>query len=79
MVQGNHREEIVVDDADRKVFLRTFGEACEKCGWKVFAWALMDNHYHAVFLTPHGNLVEGMMWFFEAAKKHFGLNDEQLR
>lgn len=79
MARGNHREDIMVDDADRMVFVRTFGEACEMCGWEVFAWALMENHYHAVFRTPHGNFVEGMKWFLEAAKMHFGLDDEQLR
>ena len=32
-------------------------------GWEVFARALLDNHYHTIFRTPHANLVEGMKWF----------------
>ncbi len=35
-------------------------------GWQVYAWVLMDNHYHAVFKTPEANLVEGMKWMQNA-------------
>ena len=41
----------------------TFAEVCEMTGWEVFAWVLMDNHYHFVFRTPKANLVDGMTWF----------------
>lgn len=62
IARGNRREPIVFDDHDRKLFFDTFAEACEMTGWEVFAWVLLDNHYHAVFRTPHSNLVEGMKW-----------------
>ena len=62
MARGNRREPIVFDDRDRTLFFDTFSEACEMTGWEVFAWVLLDNHYHAVFRTPHANLVEGMKW-----------------
>ncbi|MDF1754473.1 MAG: transposase [Verrucomicrobiales bacterium] len=63
MARGNRREPIVFDDHDRKMFEATFAEAAEMTGWQVFAGVLLDNHYHAVFRTPHGNLVDGMKWF----------------
>jgi putative transposase len=66
MARGNRREPIVFDDDDRELFVGTLGEACEMTGWEVFAWVLMDNHYHAVFRTPTANLVEGMRWFQNA-------------
>jgi len=62
MARGNRREDIVRDDEDRQLFVDTFGEACLRAGWEVFAWVLMSNHYHAVFRTPQANLVEGMAW-----------------
>jgi len=46
MARGNRREPIVFDDGDRELFVSTFAEACTKTGWEVFAWVLMDNHYH---------------------------------
>jgi REP element-mobilizing transposase RayT len=66
MARGNRREAIVLDDGDRELFLDTFAEACGRTGWEVFAWVLMDNHYHAVFRTPEPNLVAGMQWFQNA-------------
>ena len=63
MARGNRREAIVLNDSDREMFVKTFGEASKKAGFDVFAWVLLDNHYHAVLRTPQGNLVEGMKWF----------------
>lgn len=63
MSRGDRREAIFEDDEDRRMFLRTLTEACEKSGWKIYAWVLMSNHYHLVLQTPDGNLVEGMKWF----------------
>lgn len=66
MARGNRGEAIVLDDGDRELFRETFAEACGRTGWEVFAWVLMDNHYHAVFRTPEPNLVAGMQWFQNA-------------
>lgn len=41
----------------------TLGEAVERCGWWVHAWALMGTHYHLLLETPEANLVRGMKWF----------------
>jgi REP element-mobilizing transposase RayT len=62
MSRGDRREEIFRDDLDRKSFLRALGAACEKTGWQVHAYCLMDNHFHLVVETPRANLVEGMKW-----------------
>lgn len=63
MARGNRREPIVFGDEDRGLFVETLGEAATKCGWEIFAWVLMENHYHLVLRTPGPNLVEGMQWF----------------
>ncbi len=63
MNRGDRREPIFKDDADRKRFLETLGEACAKTGWQVHALCLMPNHFHLVVETPGGNLVAGMKWF----------------
>lgn len=66
MARGNRREPIVFNDEDRELFVSTLSEAATRCGWEVFSWVLMDNHYHFVFRTPKPNLVEGMQWFQNA-------------
>lgn len=63
MSRGDRREPIFLDDEDRKTFLRTLGEVCEKTGWQVHAYCLMGNHFHLVAETPQPNLVAGMKWF----------------
>src|SRR6266853_5036041 len=63
MSRGDRREEIFRDDLDRKSFLQTLGVTCQKTGWQVHAYCLMDNHFHLVVETPRGNLSTGMQWF----------------
>lgn len=66
MARGDRREPIVHSDGDREVFVETLEEACAKTGWEVFAWVLLDNHYHVAMRTPEPNLVGGMGWFQNA-------------
>jgi putative transposase len=63
MCRGDRREEIFRDDADRRMFLETLGEACGRSGFRVHAYVLMPNHYHLLVETPEPNLVDGMRWF----------------
>ena len=63
MARGNHGQPIYADDGDRRVWLETLGEACEKTGWLIHAYVMMDNHYHLLLETPEGNLVRTMKWF----------------
>lgn len=62
MNRGDHREPIFLDVQDRRTFLATLGQACEKTGWQVHAYCLMGNHFHLVAETPQANLVAGMKW-----------------
>ena len=62
MNRGDRRELIFKDDADRRRFVETLGEACAKTGWQVHAYVLMANHFHLVVETPQPNLVAGMKW-----------------
>lgn len=61
--RGDRREPIFKDDRDRRMFIETLGEACEKTGWQVHAFVQMTNHFHMVIETPQPNLVAGMKWF----------------
>jgi len=63
MSRGDQRERIYVDDADRRRFLETLGEACAKAEWQLHAYCLMGNHFHMVLETPRANLSAGMQWF----------------
>ena len=60
MARGNGRDAIVADDEDRQVFVDNLGRVCSRFGWRVWAWCLMDNHYHLLVETPKPNLSRGM-------------------
>ena len=62
MARGNQGRDIYADDRDRKLWLETLGQACEKTGWRIHAWVMMNNHYHLLLETPEANLVAGMKW-----------------
>lgn len=62
MARGTRGQSIYSDTFDRKMFLKTLGEACFKTGWLVHAYVLMGNHYHMLLETPEPNLVDGMKW-----------------
>ena len=60
MARGNQGRHIYADERDRKLWLETLGEACEKTGWRIHAWVMMNNHYHLLLGTPEAHLVAGM-------------------
>ncbi len=61
MNRGDRREAIFADEADRRRFLETLAEACQKTGWQVHAYCLMSNHFHLVVETPQPNLRRGQL------------------
>ena len=58
--RGDRREEIYLDDEDRRRWLEIFGAVCERFNWRCHARCLMSNHYHIVVETVDGNLSKGM-------------------
>src|SRR6202035_4809593 len=76
MARGDRRESIIGGDKDRRMFIETLGEACEKTGWLVDAWVLMSNHYHVVLRTPQANLVAGMRWLQNTYTRRFNVRNQ---
>lgn len=77
MARGNRRENIYLDDDDRRFFLKTLAEACGMTGWRVHAWVLMGNHYHGLIETPEANLVAGMQWLQNTYTRRFNIRHRQ--
>ena len=78
MARGNQGRGIFRDDQDRKEFLDTLSEACQKTGWQIHAFVLMGNHYHLLVQTPEPNLVDGMKWLQGTYTQRFN-NRHKLR
>ncbi len=58
--RGDGREDIFSDDADRLAFLSVLAAVVERFEWRLYAYCLMDNHYHLMVGTPKANLSKGM-------------------
>ncbi len=58
--RGDGRDDIYVEDEDRKLWLDVLGQVCERFNWVIHAYCQMGNHYHLLIETPDGNLAKGM-------------------
>ena len=58
--RGNARRDIVEDDGDRHCFVDLLAETVLSRRWRLYAYCLMDNHYHLLVETPEPNLSRGM-------------------
>jgi REP element-mobilizing transposase RayT len=61
--RGNEGSDIFMSDNDRSSFLETVGEMSERFAIDVFAYVLMENHYHLLVRTRRANLKKAMQWF----------------
>jgi len=61
--RGNERSDIFVDEEDRSSFLDAVAEMSERFDIDIFAYVLMDNHYHLLVRTRRANLKKAMQWF----------------
>ena len=59
-VRGLEKRPIVRDDADRGRWLDLFDRTATRHRWQVYAWTLLDNHFHIFLCTPHADLASGM-------------------
>jgi len=78
MNRGDRREPIFHDDADRKRFVVTHGEACARTDWQVHAYCLMNNHFHLVVETANANMVAGTRWFLSPYTARFNRRHKQF-
>ncbi|NLF67956.1 MAG: hypothetical protein GX575_02760 [Candidatus Anammoximicrobium sp.] len=58
--RGWEQRLVVRDDRDRQRWLELLDRVATRCGWRVFAWVLMNNHFHLYLRTPRPNLSAGM-------------------
>lgn len=58
--RGNERQTIYREEEDKTRFLKIVGDAALKFQIIVYAYVLMDNHFHLLLETPLGNLSQVM-------------------
>lgn len=58
--RGNARGAIARDAADREKWLSILADTVSRRRWRLFAFALLGNHFHLFLQTPEASLSEGM-------------------
>lgn len=58
--RGLERREIFHDDVDRKYWLSQLESVAVRRDWRIFAWVMMNNHYHIFLRTPYPDIAAGM-------------------
>lgn len=75
--RGNNQQDIYLSDSDRYLFLDTLGQLSERYDIDIFAYVLMDNHYHLLLRTPKANLSRSMQWLGTTYTRRFNLEHFQ--
>ena len=58
--RGDRREDIFLNDDDRREWMAVLALVCDRFNWVVHAYCQMTNHYHLLVETVEGNLSAGM-------------------
>lgn len=69
--RGIEKRDVFRDDVDRLNFLSIVGRMSERFLIDVYAYVLMDNHYHLLLKTNAPNLSRSMQWLGTTYTGHF--------
>jgi len=75
--RGNEQGDIYRDGEDRLSFMDTIGEMSVRFDIDIFAYVMMNNHYHILFRTNRANLSKGMQWLGATYTRRF--NNRHMR
>jgi REP element-mobilizing transposase RayT len=75
--RGNEQQDIFRDNEDRASFMKGMREMSERFDIDIFAYVLMNNHYHVLLRTSHANLSRAMQWLGATYTRRF--NNRHLR
>ena len=71
--RGNLGQPIFRDDTDRCMFLDIIGEASERFSIEIYAYVLMENHYHLLLKSQEPNLSRTMQWLGTTYTRRFNI------
>jgi REP element-mobilizing transposase RayT len=75
--RGNERRNIFSDSDDRVSFLETLGKMSDRFEVEVYAYVLMDNHYHLLLKTNKPNISKSMQWFGTTYTRQYNIKHKR--
>ena len=76
--RGLERRLIFADVRDRAHFLELLAEMHARFQVRIHAYALMDNHYHAILQTPLANLSQALQWMHGSYASWFNARHQRV-
>ncbi len=77
LARGNDQKSIFIDDEDRHLFAALIGEMSERFKTDIYAYTLMDNHYHLILKTHNANLSRCMQWLGATYTRRFNIRHKK--
>jgi REP element-mobilizing transposase RayT len=71
LARGNDWKDIFLDEKDRWLFPKTLGRMSNRFDMEIYAYVLMNNHYHLLLRTNQPNLSKSMQWLGVTYTKRF--------
>jgi putative transposase len=69
--RGNYRQDLFTVSGTAEAFERVLFDTCSRYGWRLYAYAILSNHYHLCLKTEDANLVMGMQWLQSTSANRF--------
>ncbi len=71
--RGNERKDIFSNNDDRISFLEILGKMSDRFDVEVYAYVLMDNHYHLILKTNKPNISKSCKGFKMRYRRFFAI------
>jgi putative transposase len=75
--RGNERRKIFSDNSDRVSFLETLSKMSDRFEVEIYAYVLMDNHYHLLLKTNKPNISKSMQWFGTTYTRQYNIKHKR--
>ncbi|MDN3514963.1 MAG: transposase [Candidatus Brocadia sp.] len=76
--RGNEQRNIFRDNNDRMLFLDILGKTSERFEVEVYAYVLMDNHYHLLLKTNKPNISQSMQWLGTTYTHRYNIKHKRI-
>ena len=76
--RGNEQRNIFRDNNDRRLFLDILGKTSERFEVEVYAYVLMDNHYHLLLKTNKPNISQSMQWLGTTYTRRYNIKHKRI-
>jgi len=76
--RGNAQQDIFTTDEDRLEFINRLRQSRNRYNIIIYAYCLMDNHFHLLVETPEGNVSQFMRHLNSAYTQNFNLSNNRV-